>query len=150
MRLLVQRVREARVDIQAETVGAIEKGLLVFVGLGQGDSEAELDWAVHKLLNLRVFHDEEGKMNRNVVQVDGGLLLVSQFTLYGDTKKGHRPSFVPAAHPDQAEPLYDLLAEKVRGLFHGPLATGRFGADMQVHLVNDGPVTLWLEREPQQ
>lgn len=146
VRVLLQRVREARVEVEGNTVGAIGRGILLFVGIGPHDTDAELRWMAKKIAALRIFPDDEGKMNRSVVDVGGGALVVSQFTLYGDVRKGNRPSFVRAAPPDRADAMYgrfaDRLAEHVT-----PVARGEFAADMQVHLVNDGPVTLWLERE---
>jgi len=140
---LLQRVTEARVTIAGETVGAIGRGLLVFVAVEQGDSEARADRLLERILGYRVFPDAEGRMNLSVSDIGGGLLLVSQFTLAADTRKGMRPSFSPAAAPDEGRRLFDHLVERARAR-HAPLATGRFAADMQVALVNDGPVTLWL------
>lgn len=144
MRALIQRVSEARVDVAEKTVGAIDKGLLVLLGVERGDNEAVADKMLHKLLHYRVFSDNDGKMNLNVQQVAGGLLLVSQFTLAADTSKGLRPGFSSAADPQQAEKLYDYLvvAAKKSNL---KIACGEFAADMQVHLVNDGPVTFLID-----
>jgi D-tyrosyl-tRNA(Tyr) deacylase len=139
LRALVQRVTRASVTVGAERVSAIGPGMLVLLGVRSGDGEAEADRLVRKLRALRIFEDDEGKMNRSVEDVGGELLCVSQFTLYGDARKGNRPSFVDAAPPEQAEPLYERV---VAGL--GARA-GRFGARMQVELVNDGPVTLIVE-----
>lgn len=141
MLALVQRVAEARVDIGGETVGAIGRGLLVLLCAEPSDTEATADKLVAKLLKLRVFSDEAGKMNLGLPQVGGGLLLVSQFTLAADTRSGNRPSFTGAAPAVLGERLYDRAVATARGL-HPVVATGRFGADMQVHLVNDGPVTI--------
>jgi len=145
MRLVLQRVSSAAVRIDDAVAGEIGHGLLLLVGFREGDGEEELTWMAKKVLGLRIFVDEEGKMNRSVEEVGGGLLVVSQFTLYGDARKGRRPSFVEAAQPDIAIPLYErfveMLAESgVR------VATGEFGAMMEVSLVNEGPVTLILER----
>ncbi len=145
MRVLLQRVREARVEVQGEVVGAIGRGILLFVGVTDGDGLEETEWLAKKCMALRIFPDEEGKMNRSLKDVGGEALVVSQFTLYGDVSKGNRPSFVGAATPDHAETLYDRFADAVAAAL-GRVGRGRFGADMQVHLVNDGPVTLWLER----
>lgn len=144
MKALLQRVRGARVEVDGEVVGAIDQGLLVLIGVEPQDGEAGADKLLHKLLNYRVFGDEDGKMNRSLKDVDGGLLLVSQFTLAADTKSGLRPSFSSAAKPAQGAALFDYLLARAREQ-HGQVASGRFGADMQVHLVNDGPVTFLLE-----
>ncbi len=144
MKGLIQRVTQARVEVSGETVGAIEQGLLVLVGVEPQDSKASADKLLHKLLNYRVFSDADGKMNRSLSDVAGGLLLVSQFTLAADTKSGLRPSFSSAAPPALGAELFDYLVEQAR-VKHPVVATGRFGADMQVSLVNDGPVTFLLE-----
>ncbi len=144
MRVVVQRVREASVRIRSLVVGEIGVGYLLLVGFTPGDTLAEVDWMVDKVLGLRLFSDAEGKMNLDLAAVDGRLLVVSQFTLYGDASRGRRPSFITAAHPDQAIPLYEAFVARLRARVM--VATGEFGADMQVHLVNDGPVTLLLER----
>ncbi len=145
MRLLVQRVREARVEIEGETVGEIGPGLLVLVGITHEDDEAMAARLADKLVRLRIFEDEAGKMNRSVVDTGGALLAVSQFTLYGDTRGGNRPSFTAAARPEHARPLFDCFVDLVAERLGRAVPTGRFGADMQVHLVNDGPVTIWLD-----
>lgn len=144
MKGLLQRVRGARVEVAGEVVGAIEHGLLVLVAVEPSDTQASADKLLHKLLNYRVFGDDEGKMNRSLKDVDGGLLLVSQFTLAADTKSGLRPSFTTAAPPALGEALFDYLWLQAQQL-HDKVASGRFGADMQVHLVNDGPVTFLLQ-----
>ncbi len=144
MKALLQRVSAARVEVEGEAVGAIDQGLLVLVGVEPQDTEASADKLLHKLVNYRVFADAEGKMNLSLGAVGGGLLLVSQFTLAADTKSGLRPSFSTAASPARGEELFDYLVEQAR-LKHPQVATGRFGANMQVHLVNDGPVTFLLE-----
>ena len=145
MRIVLQRVSRARVTIEGRVSGEIGRGLLLLVGFRDGDSEDALRWMAEKVVGLRIFADEEGKMNRSVDEVGGGLLVVSQFTLYGDTRKGRRPSFIEAARPEVAIPLYERFVEVLRetGL---PVGTGEFGAMMEVELVNDGPVTLVLER----
>jgi len=140
---LLQRVSEARVVIAGETVGQIGAGLLVLVCAEPDDTEAVGEKLLAKILKLRIFSDEQGKMNRSVQDVGGGLLIVSQFTLAADTKSGNRPGFTAAAPPALGEALYDRLVEAARAL-HPQVATGQFGADMQVHLVNDGPVTIPL------
>lgn len=144
MKILLQRVTEARVEVAHECVGEIGAGLLLFIGVCQGDTQADADKLLKKVLGYRVFPDAEGKMNLNVQQAQGGLLLVSQFTLSADTKKGLRPSFTTSAAPDKAEALYDYFVSQCQAA-HDKVATGCFGADMQVHLVNDGPVTFLLE-----
>lgn len=144
MKGLLQRVSQARVEVAGEVVGAIDQGLLVLVGIEPQDDRASADRLLHKLLNYRVFGDAEGRMNCSVQDVQGGLLLVSQFTLAADTRKGLRPGFSTAAPPKQAAELFDYLLAQARTAWP-QVATGRFGADMQVHLVNDGPVTLLLE-----
>jgi len=144
MKLLIQRVTGARVEVEGEVVGNIDQGLLALVGIEPQDDQASLSRALHKLLNYRVFSDEAGKMNRSLTDVQGGLLLVSQFTLAADTKSGMRPSFSSAAPPVQGAALFDALVTVAKAQ-HPQVATGRFGANMQVHLVNDGPVTFLLE-----
>jgi D-tyrosyl-tRNA(Tyr) deacylase len=144
MKALIQRVSLARVEVAGEVVGAIDQGLLALVGVEREDDHARADKLLHKLLNYRVFSDEQGKMNRSLKDIDGGLLLVSQFTLAADTRSGLRPSFSSAAPPAHGEALYDYLLALAHQQ-HPQVACGRFGADMQVHLVNDGPVTFLLE-----
>jgi D-aminoacyl-tRNA deacylase len=144
MRAVVQRVSRARVLIDQEVVGQIDRGLLVLLGVARGDGAEQARWLADKIVSLRIFADDEGKMNRSLADVEGGALVVSQFTLYGDCQKGRRPSFIDAAPPEIAIPLYEEFLTAVRALGI-PTATGRFGALMQVELVNDGPVTLILE-----
>ena len=144
MKALIQRVRQAHVEVAGEVVGAIDQGLLVLVGVEPQDSEASAAKLLHKMLNYRVLSDSDGKMNLSLTEVAGGLLLVSQFTLAADTRKGLRPGFSTAAPPALGEALFDHLVDLARQQ-HDPVATGRFGADMQVHLINDGPVTFLLE-----
>lgn len=144
---LLQRVADARVEVGGEIVGEIGPGLLVLVGVERRDGEREADRLLDRLLGYRVFADPEGKMNRSVRDIDGGLLLVPQFTLAADTHKGMRPSFTPAAAPADGERLFDYLVEQARQR-HAPVATGRFGAHMRVSLINDGPVTFWLRVAP--
>lgn len=145
MRVLVQRVSEARVRIAQMISGEISRGYLLLVGFTGSDTLAEVEWMVDKVLGLRLFNDAEGKMNLDLAAVDGRLLVVSQFTLYGDASRGRRPSFITAARPETAIPLYEEFIARLRARVF--VATGEFGADMQVSLVNDGPVTLMLERE---
>jgi D-tyrosyl-tRNA(Tyr) deacylase len=144
---LLQRVSQARVEVGAEVVGAIARGLMVLVCAERGDGEAEADRLLERLLNYRVFSDAEGKMNLSLRDVQGSLLLVPQFTLAADTRKGNRPSFTPAAAPEDGRRLFDHLLARARAL-HPHVAAGRFGADMQVTLTNDGPVTIWLQVPP--
>lgn len=145
MRALLQRVTEARVCVAGETVGAIEEGILVFLGVFPNDSEADAVWLADRVLGLRIFPDEDKPMNRSVVEVGGGVLAVSQFTLAADVSRGRRPGFSTAAPPDLAQMLYQRFVDELSAR-HAPVAAGRFGADMQVALVNDGPVTFLLER----
>lgn len=146
MRVLVQRVSRAEVTVEGRVTGEIGPGLLLLVGIRQGDGDAELEWMVHKLANLRVFGDAEGKMNLSVQDTGGGVLAISQFTLYGDAKKGNRPSYIEAARPEVAEPLYDKFCEQLGAAIGKEVQRGVFGAHMDVELVNDGPVTLMLEK----
>ena len=145
MRALVQRVSEARVIVDDRVVGAIGSGLLVLAGVTDGDAAEDRDWLVHKIVNLRVFDDDAGVMNRSVLDVGGDLLAVSQFTLYASTKKGHRPSWAAAARPEVAAPQFDAFVAALAAALGKPVQTGVFGAHMAVALVNDGPVTLWLD-----
>ncbi|MCB0256038.1 MAG: D-tyrosyl-tRNA(Tyr) deacylase [Anaerolineae bacterium] len=144
MRAVVQRVSQASVTVDEQVVGAIGRGFLVLLGVTHDDGEAEAAWLAHKIAGLRIFEDEDGKFNRALADVDGAVLVVSQFTLYGDARKGRRPSFTEAARPEQAEPLCDRFVELLRaeGI---AVETGIFGAMMAVSLVNDGPVTLLLD-----
>jgi D-tyrosyl-tRNA(Tyr) deacylase len=144
---LIQRVTQAQVTVAGEIVGAIGPGLLVLLCAERGDTEAEADALLSKMLGYRVFADDNGKMNRSVRDLAGGLLLVPQFTLAADTKSGTRPSFTPAASPQDAVRLFDYAVARAR-LQHGSVETGQFGADMQVSLTNDGPVTFWLQVKP--
>ncbi len=146
MRVVLQRVKSASVTVGGERISGIGPGLLLLVGVANGDGEAEAVWLANKVAGLRVVADEEGRMNRSVVESGGEVLAVSQFTLLGDARKGRRPSFVGAAPPEVAEQLFDLFCERLRGAGVRAVATGRFGAMMEVALVNDGPVTLVLER----
>lgn len=147
MRALIQRVSHARVAVDGEVTGEIGPGLLVLLGAGEGDGEADVDYAVDKTVNLRIFADDDGKMNLSLLDTGGELLVVSQFTLYGDTRKGRRPSFVGALEPGEAERLYELFCARARDAGVPKVATGVFGAMMEVELVNDGPVTLMVETE---
>jgi len=146
MRAVVQRVARASVTVDEDIVGSIGRGLLVLLGVAAGDGQAEIDWMANKLAGLRIFPDDEGKMNLSLLDEDLEMLVVSQFTLYGDCNKGRRPSFVKAAPPEHAKPMYEAFCDalRVRGVRH--VAQGRFQAKMAVELLNDGPVTLVLER----
>jgi len=141
VRLVIQRVREARVDVDGRAIGSIAAGLLVLIAVAKNDTQTDADYLVDKLLGLRIFPDDAGKMNRSVVETQGGLLIVSNFTLYGDCSKGRRPGFDQAAAPELARALYEYFVEKLRAR-HAAVETGIFQASMSVHLVNDGPVTL--------
>ena len=145
MRLLIQRVSKASVKVEGECVGKINKGFLVFLGITHGDTKDNVDYLVNKLYNLRVFEDENEKMNLSIKDINGEILIVSQFTLYADTSHGNRPSFINAAKPDEANELYEYFIEKAKqkGL---KIEAGIFGADMKVELLNDGPVTILLEK----
>ena len=145
MRVVLQRVTSSSVTVEGEVIGQISRGLNLLVGIAETDTEAELDWMARKCLGLRIFPDKAGRFNQSVQDIGGGLLVISQFTLYGDCRKGRRPSFERAAAPVVAERLYDAFVDQLQrsGL---PVETGRFGAMMHVAIANDGPVTLWLER----
>ena len=148
MMSVIQRLKNARVEVDGRITGQIERGLLVLVCAEKGDTEAEADKLLAKMLKLRIFSDEAGKMNKSVQDVGGGLLVVSQFTLAADTKGGNRPSFTAAAAPDEGRRLYNYFVDQARAA-HPVVQTGEFAADMQVHLVNDGPVTIPMRMEPQ-
>ena len=147
MKAILQRVSSARVDIDGHTVGAIDGGLLILLCAERGDTDAQADRMLAKILKLRIFSDDAGKMNLSVQDVGGGLLVVSQFTLAADASAGNRPSFTQAAAPDEGRRLYEYFVSKARAA-HPVIATGEFGADMKVHLVNDGPVTIPLQMAP--
>ena len=147
MRAVVQRVTRASVTVDHEIVGEIGNGLVVLLGIARDDSEKDAEYLVEKIAALRIFDDESGRMNRSVTDVHGGVLIVSQFTLYGDVRRGLRPSWIDAAAPEIAEPLYEFFIAQVRELLTC-VGTGKFGAEMQVELVNDGPVTLVLDSRP--
>ncbi|MEQ9309795.1 MAG: D-aminoacyl-tRNA deacylase [Balneolaceae bacterium] len=146
MKVVVQRVSSASVKVGNEITGAIKKGLLLLVGVHQNDTTEELHWMCEKILKLRVFEDDEGKMNLSVTDIEGEILVVSQFTLYGNTKKGTRPSYIEAARPEKAEPMYEDMINYFRKHSDLKIQTGKFGAMMDVNLINDGPVTLILEK----
>jgi len=147
MRVLLQRVQEASVTVSGQVVGSIGLGYLLLVGIGAGDEEATADTLAEKLVNLRLFPDELGRFDRSLLEVGGGALVVSQFTLWADCKKGRRPSFSSAARPELAEPLCDYFARKLEALGVSRVQTGVFGAHMDVALLNDGPVTVWLDSD---
>ena len=145
MRCVIQRVGRAEVTIDGRSVGRIGRGLLVLVGVEQGDEAGDADWSAEKVARMRIFADDDGKMNRSVVDIDGGLLAVSQFTLHASTQKGNRPSFLRAARPEEAVPLYERFLSSLELEAARPVARGVFAADMEVSLANDGPVTILLD-----
>ena len=144
MKIVVQKCKEASVEVDSKTIGKIDQGLVLLVGFTHADTEKEIDWMINKVLNLRIFDDEQGIMNKSVLDVEGEVLSISQFTLYGDARKGNRPSYINALGGEKAEPLYNLfnkkLSEKIK------VETGSFGAEMKVSLINDGPTTIILEK----
>lgn len=143
MRAVVQRVRSAKVEVEGEVTGEIERGLLVYLGVGVNDGPSEASYVLEKIVNLRIFNDDEGKMDKSVLDVGGALLVVSQFTLYGDVRRGRRPSFTEAMPPADAERAYEAFVSEAKKRI--AVATGRFGADMHVTSLNDGPVTIWID-----
>ena len=145
MRIIVQRSLESSVTVDKKIIGKIEKGLVVLVGFTAGDSEKEIDYMIDKVTNLRIFDDDSGVMNRSLLDVEGSVLSISQFTLYGDAKKGRRPSYIEALNGEKAIELYDLWNKKIKNC-GVKIETGKFGADMKVHITNDGPVTILLEK----
>ena len=146
MRIVIQRVKSASVTVNDEITGAIKHGLLIFAGVHQDDTEKELKWCCRKIPKLRIFNDDDGYMNRSVQDVEGEILVVSQFTLYGNMDKGNRPSFIEAGKPEMSEPMYNKMVEILKRDSGVNIETGEFGAMMDVELVNDGPVTLVMER----
>ncbi|MEM8585030.1 MAG: D-aminoacyl-tRNA deacylase [Bacteroidota bacterium] len=145
MRALIQRVSQAAVVVDNETVGQIDHGLLVLLGITPEDDQTDINWLAGKIARLRIFNDEEGLMNLSLQDIDGGALVVSQFTLYASTKKGNRPSYIRAARPEQATPLYESFCKQLSFELKKPVETGTFGAMMHVSLVNDGPTTIWID-----
>lgn len=145
MRVLIQRVKQSSVEIENKITASIQAGLLILLGIEAADDVEDIEWLIHKIVNLRIFNDEEGIMNRSVLDVDGDILVVSQFTLHASTKKGNRPSYIKAAKPDVSIPLYEKFCDELSEKTNKKIATGTFGADMQVSLVNDGPVTIWID-----
>lgn len=145
MRILIQRVTNASVSISGKIVSEIQQGLLVLLGVENADDEKDIEYLSQKLINLRIFNDENGVMNLSVQDVNGEIMIVSQFTLHARTRKGNRPSYIDAAKPEISIPMYEKFCKTVELLFNKPVKTGEFGADMQVNLVNDGPVTIWMD-----
>jgi D-tyrosyl-tRNA(Tyr) deacylase len=145
MRVVIQRVLEASVTVNGTIVGQIQKGLMVLVGIVNEDDQADIDWLCNKIVNMRIFEDEQGIMNKSVLEIGGSILLVSQFTLHASTKKGNRPSYIAAAKPDISIPLYEQLIVQLQKDLGAPIQTGKFGADMKVGLINDGPVTITID-----
>ncbi|HML71206.1 MAG TPA: D-aminoacyl-tRNA deacylase [Macellibacteroides fermentans] len=147
MRTVIQRVQSASVTIDGEIKSAIGKGLLIFLGIEDKDSEADIEWLVKKIVNLRIFDDENGVMNRSIIDIDGEALVVSQFTLHASTKKGNRPSYIKASKPEKAIPLYNEFCDEMSLALGKTIGTGRFGADMKVGILNDGPVTILIDSQ---
>ncbi len=145
MRVLIQRASEASVTIDGQIHGQINVGLVVLLGIEANDSREDVDWLVKKISSLRIFNDSEGKMNHSIADVGGEFLLISQFTLHASTKKGNRPSYIKAARPEIATPLYEEFGQELRKQSNLKVETGVFGADMKVQLINDGPVTIWID-----
>lgn len=145
MRILIQRVKKASVTIDNKLKSQINKGLLVLLGIENEDNEADIEWLCNKIINLRIFDDKEGVMNLSALDINAEILLVSQFTLHASTKKGNRPSYIHAAKPDIAIPLYEAFCKTLKEKVGKDIATGEFGANMQVELINDGPVTIWID-----
>lgn len=145
MRAVIQRVTQAKVKISDETIGEIGHGLLILLGIEEPDSPEDVEWLAKKICNLRIFNDQDGVMNLSILEKGFGILLISQFTLHASTKKGNRPSYIRSAKPDKAEPFYERMIEKLDQYTGMKTATGKFGANMQIHLVNDGPVTILMD-----
>ena len=147
MRLVIQRVKEASVTVNKEFISKVQKGLLILIGIEDNDADEDIDWLANKVVNLRIFDDENGVMNRSVIDTDGEILIVSQFTLHAMTAKGNRPSYIRASKPDFAIPMYEKFCTKVTELLGKQVGTGEFGADMKVELLNDGPVTILIDSQ---
>ena len=145
MRIVVQRVSEASVRIDNEIVGQIDAGMMVLLGIEEADDQSDADWLIQKIVGLRIFNDEEGKMNKSIAEINGRFLVVSQFTLHASTKKGNRPSYIRAARPEEAIPLYEYFIRQLGIISETKIETGKFGADMKVSLLNDGPVTVIID-----
>lgn len=147
MRIVIQKVTHASVTIDGKIKSEIKKGLLVFVGIEDRDNDDDIDWLANKIVNIRIFEDENGVMNKSVIDMDGEILVVSQFTLHALTKKGNRPSYIKASKPDFAIPMYEKFCSKVSNILGKEVKTGEFGADMKVELLNDGPTTIWIDSQ---
>ncbi len=145
MRALIQRTTEASVKVNGKIIGSIQTGLLVLVGIEDADNLDDITWLSNKIINLRIFTDENGLMNKSLKDINGEVLVISQFTLHADTRKGNRPSYIKAAKPEIAIPIYDLFKNQLVVDLERPIASGEFGADMKVSLTNDGPVTIWID-----
>ncbi len=145
MRVVIQRVKNASVSVEGKQISSIERGFLILLGIEDLDTDEDINWLTQKIINLRVFNDENGVMNKSIIESDGEILLVSQFTLFASTKKGNRPSYIRASKPDFAIPIYENFCVKLFSLFGKEIKTGIFGADMQISLVNDGPVTIMID-----
>ena len=145
MRTIIQRVSHAKVEVEGKVIGQIEAGLLILLGITHADTDQDIDWLVKKIPNLRIFNDAEDKMNLSVTDIGGEMLVISQFTLYADAKKGNRPSYIRSAPPDFSIPMYEKFLTRMREAFPGKVAEGEFGADMKVALINDGPVTIVID-----
>ena len=145
MRVVIQRVKQASVTIEGRTKSQIDAGLLVLLGIEEADTSEDIEWLCRKIIALRVFDDEQGVMNRSILEANGDIIVVSQFTLFASTKKGNRPSYIRAARPEHAIPLYEAFCKQLESLLGKPIGTGEFGAYMQVSLVNDGPVTICID-----
>lgn len=145
MRVVLQRVKYAKVSVAGKTIGEIEKGLLVLAGFEENDTREDFEWMAHKIIQLRIFNDENGVMNLSVQDVEGGLLVVSQFTLHASTKKGNRPSYIKSSPPQKAKIQYEEFVNVLENKYISPIRTGEFGADMKVELLNDGPVTICID-----
>ena len=145
MRVLIQRTKHASVTIEGRCKSAIKQGLLVLVGIEDSDGKEDIEWLCKKIVNLRIFDDENGVMNRSVIDIDGEILVVSQFTLHASTKKGNRPSYIRASKPEIAIPLYETFCKELSQSLGKEVGPGEFGADMKVELLNDGPVTIWMD-----
>ena len=145
MRVVIQRVKEASVSIDGHTKSSIQQGLLILLGIEEADTQEDIDWLCRKTISLRIFDDENGVMNRSILDVGGDIIVVSQFTLFASTKKGNRPSYIRAARPETAIPLYEAFCREICAQLGKPIGTGEFGADMKVSLINDGPVTICID-----
>lgn len=145
MRVVIQRVKEASVSIDGHTKSSIQQGLLILLGIEEADTQEDIDWLCRKTISLRIFDDENGVMNRSILDVGGDIIVVSQFTLFASTKKGNRPSYIRAARPETAIPLYEAFCREICVQLGKPIGTGEFGADMKVSLINDGPVTICID-----